>query len=330
MVMEFNNYLGSFRKRATQGYRYTRASVRYSITGGNRDGLFTIDQHTGLITLAATLDYEIYDKHELVISGESGGQTVHTIVQVRVADVNDNPPTFIRQDLKVTVTEEDDRHLPVVLLKVEAEDKDELDYQGLLYTVRGDGVDGFKPSEAYFTINSLTGELIQQRALDRDPPWGKPIWKVRVQVRDGQALWSRPRNKRQVLASELVPSSSSKLRPNLDDVREGTSGRQDILNKRKKTKEDHQWKVWQKKIRKETREMSRHTSWQGEMSEVTWEGSFKEEQYFPKPIASHRLSEPFKALENIVVPDTGRIEDNIVIQLLHLSEIKGDDLPQAT
>ncbi|XP_064093764.1 putative neural-cadherin 2 isoform X1 [Macrobrachium nipponense] len=172
------------------------ASVRYSITGGNRDGLFTIDQHTGLITLAATLDYEVYDKHELVVSGEAASHVVHTIVQVKVRDVNDNPPFFVSQDPEVTVIEEVDRHLPNTLLKVEARDRDELDYQGLLYTVRGDGVDGYTPDDAYFTINSLTGEIMQQRALDRDPPKGKAVWKVRVQVRDGQALWSRPRNKR--------------------------------------------------------------------------------------------------------------------------------------
>ncbi|XP_042205728.1 putative neural-cadherin 2 [Homarus americanus] len=37
-------------------------AVRYSITGGNKDGLFTIDQHSGVITLAAALDYEAHHK----------------------------------------------------------------------------------------------------------------------------------------------------------------------------------------------------------------------------------------------------------------------------
>ncbi|XP_037788756.1 putative neural-cadherin 2 [Penaeus monodon] len=47
----------------------TGAGVRYSITGGNRDGLFTIQKHNGLITLAASLDYET---HAHVGSGEGG------------------------------------------------------------------------------------------------------------------------------------------------------------------------------------------------------------------------------------------------------------------
>ncbi|XP_066955765.1 LOW QUALITY PROTEIN: putative neural-cadherin 2 [Macrobrachium rosenbergii] len=328
------------------------ASVRYSITGGNRDGLFTIDQHTGLITLAATLDYEVYDKHELVVSGEAGGQTAHTIVQVRVADVNDNPPTFIKQDLKVTVTEEDDTHLPAVLLKVEAEDKDELDFQGLLYTVRGDGVDGYKPSEAYFTINSLTGELIQQRALDRDPPWGKPTWKVRVQVRDGQALWSRPRNKRQVLVSKLGPSSSPKLRPNLDDVHERTSERWEALSNKRRAKnrdaeeeeeeddDDEEAEVLLKTVRRRRRRRAREklarrrrASWlKGKEASpqdvATGTESVQEERYFLKVVASSRLPETYSGSENRVVANKERWEDNIDTEMaVQRSEIKADDLP---
>ncbi|XP_042891166.1 uncharacterized protein LOC122265803, partial [Penaeus japonicus] len=54
----------------------------------------------------------------------------------------------------------------------------------------GDRV-GHPPAQAFFAINSKTGELHLLRALDRDPPLGRSVWRVRVQVRDGQALWSR-------------------------------------------------------------------------------------------------------------------------------------------
>ncbi|XP_071534242.1 putative neural-cadherin 2 [Panulirus ornatus] len=182
-------------------------AVRYSMTGGNKDGLFTIDQHSGVITLAATLDYEIQDKHELVVAAEGGGHTVHAMVQVRVNDVNDNPPYFLNPQPHLTVVEEDDRHLPATIAKVEAQDADRLDHHGLLYTVRGDGVDGYDPSDAFFTINSLTGELIQRRAVDRDPPRGKGVWRVRVQVRDGQALWSRQAMDRHLARNSRTPDA---------------------------------------------------------------------------------------------------------------------------
>lgn len=51
--------------------------------------------------------------------------------------------------------------------QVSAQDSDWLDHHGLLYTVRGDGVDGLDPSDAFFTVNSLTGDLIQLKASQR-------------------------------------------------------------------------------------------------------------------------------------------------------------------
>ncbi|XP_066957970.1 putative neural-cadherin 2 isoform X2 [Macrobrachium rosenbergii] len=162
--------------------------VRYRITGGNRDGLFTINRRSGLITLAAPLDFELHPKHELVVAAEAGGKIVHTIVQVTVADVNDNPPQFLESDLTVSVVEEDDTGLPAAILKIAAHDDDIVDQGRLVYSVGGDGVDGYGARDAYFTINPHTGELIQLRALDRDPPRGREIWRVKVQVADGQLV----------------------------------------------------------------------------------------------------------------------------------------------
>ncbi|XP_064116623.1 putative neural-cadherin 2 [Macrobrachium nipponense] len=100
-----------------------------------------------------------------------------------------NPPVFADPDPYVTIIEEDDRHLPTTLIKVEANDPDQSDESGLLYTLRGDGVDGYSPEDAFFKINPRTGDLMQLRALDRDPPNGKRIWKLRVKVQDGQEPW---------------------------------------------------------------------------------------------------------------------------------------------
>ena len=46
----------------------------YSITGGNNDGLFTINSSTGVITLASgkTLDYETATQHQLQVTATDG------------------------------------------------------------------------------------------------------------------------------------------------------------------------------------------------------------------------------------------------------------------
>ncbi|XP_037782795.1 putative neural-cadherin 2 [Penaeus monodon] len=131
-------------------------------------------------------------QHELVVAArsEKGGSSAHSIVHVTVADVNDNEPEFLKEAMEATVMEGDrDSHrLPVAIFKVEARDVDAVDKGGLLYSISGDGVDGVSPGEAYFSIKPETGDLFQMRPLDRDPPYGKAVWKVKVQVRDGQRL----------------------------------------------------------------------------------------------------------------------------------------------
>ncbi|KAK8375141.1 hypothetical protein O3P69_015652 [Scylla paramamosain] len=148
------------------------AEIKYSITGGNVGGLFTIDQHSGT--------------HQLEVTAEAGGAAARAQLVVQVGDVNDNAPEFVRPAPRITVIEEDDRDLPATIARVEVVDADSSDAVGLAFRVSGDGVDQLGDGDAFFTINASTGDLIQLRALDRDPPHGRGEWRLRVEVRDGQ------------------------------------------------------------------------------------------------------------------------------------------------
>ncbi|XP_045132552.1 putative neural-cadherin 2 isoform X3 [Portunus trituberculatus] len=192
------------------------AEVRYTLTQGKIESHFTINPSSGIIYLAQPLDYELKDKHEFVVRSEGGGSAAHALVRVVVADVNDNPPVFMRPDPHVTVIEEDDRDLPLPLAKVEAHDADDVDAGRLLYTLSGDGVDGYTPDDAYFEVNSRSGEVMQRKALDRDPPKGRDVWKLKVTVRDGQMLssgaWDDHSNLAPLAASASSTSSSASSR----------------------------------------------------------------------------------------------------------------------
>ncbi|KAK8405868.1 hypothetical protein O3P69_001976 [Scylla paramamosain] len=167
-------------------------TVRYSIPEGNQDGVFTIYRHSGLVSLAAPLDYENKKTHELVVAAECAGVAARATVVVRVRDANDHAPVFPRPAPRLTLVEEDDRDLPTPLLQLEAVDKDECDRGRLLYNVAGDGVDGLPPRDAFFSVDPRSGILLQLRALDRDPPEGRSQWRVKVQVRDGQVKEETP------------------------------------------------------------------------------------------------------------------------------------------
>ncbi|XP_050715995.1 protocadherin-16-like [Eriocheir sinensis] len=161
--------------------------VSYSITGGNEQGLFSVHPRSGTVSLAGALDHELCEKHELEVTAESGSEAAVSVVLVKVVDVNDNPPTFLQPEPRVLLVEEDDRDLPATIARVEAVDADECDAGRLVYRVGGDGAG--QPSDgegAFFTINARTGDLIQLKALDRDPPQGRGVWRLRVEVHDGQ------------------------------------------------------------------------------------------------------------------------------------------------
>lgn len=82
------------------------AGGKYSGQGGS--DLFAIDPLLGHLTLTRHLDYEVGQRHSLVIvATDSGTPSLSSNMSliVEVQDVNDNPPVFERFEYSVSVPE---------------------------------------------------------------------------------------------------------------------------------------------------------------------------------------------------------------------------------
>ncbi|RZC34665.1 Cadherin domain containing protein [Asbolus verrucosus] len=83
--------------------------VFYSILKGNEDGRFEIEEATGQIMLARSLDRETISKYTLTVVARDAGLSKQlsstTTVVVEVMDENDNSPEFTQTDSKISVIE---------------------------------------------------------------------------------------------------------------------------------------------------------------------------------------------------------------------------------
>uniref|UniRef100_A0A3Q3DSY9 FAT atypical cadherin 2 n=1 Tax=Hippocampus comes TaxID=109280 RepID=A0A3Q3DSY9_HIPCM len=138
-------------------------SVVYSIASGNEDGHFLLDPKTGVLTLAALLDFEVSQEFYLSVEGTRGRSSLAdvTIVVVNVSDVNDNAPVFSRGDYSAEISEE--RAPGSLVIKVTASDRDGPPNNNLLrYSiVSGDPL-------RQFAIDPRSGEISICAGLDRE------------------------------------------------------------------------------------------------------------------------------------------------------------------
>ena len=83
---------------ATDKDKDTNQQIEYSIVSGNTDGMFSVDEDTGLIsTTALPTDRESGETHQLTIQAQDKGPTprVGTAgLVITLLDINDNSPTF--------------------------------------------------------------------------------------------------------------------------------------------------------------------------------------------------------------------------------------------
>ncbi|KAF2365021.1 Laminin G domain [Trinorchestia longiramus] len=127
----------------------TRTSVTYEIVSGNEQWQFYIHSRTGRLQLSVPLDYEYRNIYDVFVGAVAGAEKTFGRVVVNVSDVNDNPPSFLRPLYETQVTEEDDRHLPRLILRVTAHDVDVSDQDRLRYSIMVGEIDsGFYPNSS--------------------------------------------------------------------------------------------------------------------------------------------------------------------------------------
>lgn len=136
--------------------------VFYSLEDGNQQGKFIIDEATGQISLAKTLDRETLDNYVLTVVAHDAGLEVRlsssTTVNIEVLDENDNSPKFIDNQSRISVIET--TTINAELLKFKATD-DDLGANGELTFAISAG----NRRDAFY-IDPLTGALYLKKPLD--------------------------------------------------------------------------------------------------------------------------------------------------------------------
>ncbi|CAL1526545.1 unnamed protein product, partial [Lymnaea stagnalis] len=82
--------------------------VYYRILGNAGQKLFDLDNTTGVIKTADSIDYENFKEYYLFVTAYDGGRpalTSDTLVKVQVLNKNDNDPVISPSDLVITISE---------------------------------------------------------------------------------------------------------------------------------------------------------------------------------------------------------------------------------
>ncbi|KAG1665576.1 Protocadherin Fat 4 [Nymphon striatum] len=158
-------------------------TITYSLSSGNDEGFFFIDQTTGAIKLipdkAELLDYDAREQYVLVVKAIDSHKTPLfglAMINIEIRDINNHPPMFQKAAYSSTITE----NLPSghCFLQVRAESGDSVDT--IAYDLIGktspvlnenDNAPSFKKSEYYVTIPEGTrigSSVIDVVAFDPD------------------------------------------------------------------------------------------------------------------------------------------------------------------
>lgn len=146
----------------------------YVIADGNEEGCFDIELETGLLTVAAPLDYEATNFYILNVTVYDLGtpqKSSWKLLTVNVKDWNDNAPRFPPGGYQLTISE--DTEVGTTIAELTTKDADSEDNGRVRYTL-------LSPTEK-FSLHPLTGELVVTGHLDRE---SEPRYILKVEARD--------------------------------------------------------------------------------------------------------------------------------------------------
>lgn len=139
--------------------------LRYSIVAGDPDAYFTIDEKSGNIRIDKILDHE--KKTHILLNVQAASTDPpdygHTQVNIEIEDVNDNPPEFETNTVRISLPENVELGSP--LYAANARDKDSGNNKIVRYRLAS--IDG-KRSDLIklFAIEETTGHLTLLKHLD--------------------------------------------------------------------------------------------------------------------------------------------------------------------
>ncbi|MGH0176874.1 UNVERIFIED_CONTAM: hypothetical protein FKN15_016909 [Acipenser sinensis] len=157
--------------KATDLDSSTNGQVVYSVAQNQETDdiieLFAINSETGWITTLKELDHEKQGKHVVTVVASDRGEKVQLIatalVEVTVADVNDNPPRFTAEIYKGTVSEDDPPGGVIAILSTTDADTEQINKQVNYYITGGDPL-------GQFAIEHIQNEwkVYVRKPLDRE------------------------------------------------------------------------------------------------------------------------------------------------------------------
>nr|XP_057940770.1 protocadherin-23 isoform X2 [Doryrhamphus excisus] len=162
---------------ATDGDEWDNGLVSFVILAGNTEGLFSLEEDTGLLRLSAPLDFETERFHRLTVGALDRGRPALSSTQtltVDVVDVNDQTPVFSRDVYAASVSE--NREPGEAVVRVSATDQDSEENAVVWYSL----LPG--PGYEFFSINPYSGLISTSSFLDREQQ--QQQFTLRVQARD--------------------------------------------------------------------------------------------------------------------------------------------------